>query len=281
MKPLILKNDESAHGKISFYHFNYDAPSGIFSKENVIAHDFIKINIFVEGDFSVFTDGALHRPKRGDICFFPPMKMHYGHAPMPTHMNYYQLDIGRLALDGVPGGGELILALIEKTKGGESFIRPDGRDIGEVILLCEKIEGALSDGKDALSYAYLIEFLCLLNSLYTTSRVPCAVSYSKRTAEAIKYIEENYTEGVGVKELAKKIGVSASFLSRIFKKELGISMHEYLNQFRVLKAAEYLKTHSVTECCYLCGFSDTSHFISVFKKYMKTTPMQYKGAHIL
>ena len=65
----------------------------------------------------------------------------------------------------------------------------------------------------------------------------------------------------------------------IFKKEIGIPIHEYLNQYRISKSLSLLKTHTVTEVGYVCGFCDNSHFISIFKKYIGTTPMQYKKQH--
>jgi len=95
----------------------------------------------------------------------------------------------------------------------------------------------------------------------------------------MEYIEKHYGQNVTVTAMAHALGVSASFLSRIFKKESGFTVHEYLNQYRILRSTEWLKDHSVSESAYACGFCDDSHFISLFKKHLKQTPLQYKKTH--
>jgi AraC-like DNA-binding protein len=55
-----------------------------------------------------------------------------------------------------------------------------------------------------------------------------------------------------------------------------MGIHEYLNRYRVFKSTAHLTDHSVAEVAYMCGFSDSSHFITVFKKHMGTTPTGYK-----
>ena len=52
---------------------------------------------------------------------------------------------------------------------------------------------------------------------------------------------------------------------------------EYLNFFRVESACERIlkAEESITEIAFLCGFSDFSYFIKVFKKYKGVTPSQY------
>ena len=105
--------------------------------------------------------------------------------------------------------------------------------------------------------------------------MPCT-TFSYHTSNVIKYIESNYSEDISIERIAETANVSQSYISRIFKKETGYGIHEYLNQYRVLKATAYLDCHSVADTSFLCGFCDSSHFISIFKKCMGITPMQYK-----
>lgn len=271
----ILPSD-NPHAILEFSHFNYDAPAGTWKKENVIIRDCVKINVFVEGSFSVFSDGTLHRPIYGDVCFLSPMKMHYGQINESMRVHYYQLDIGRHVFSAIPDGDALIGRLLEATEHKDSFLRPDARSKESVLRFCQEIEDAIRKKELFLAYAKVVEFLCLLYSLYVSSEKVASISYSLRTAQTIRYVEENYAEGITVKEIAQALAVSASFLSRTFKKEIGFTIHEYLNRYRVLKSLEFLKTESVTQTAYLCGFCDSSHFISIFKEHMKITPMQYK-----
>jgi len=105
----------------------------------------------------------------------------------------------------------------------------------------------------------------------------CATTLSKATLDAIKEIENNYESEITLFSLSKHLKISPSYLSRLFKNEVGIGAHEYLTQYRILMASQLLKDNSVTEVGYMCGFNDTSHFISVFKKRIGITPKEYKN----
>ena len=261
---------------LEFSHFNKDASAGLWKKENVIVRDCFKINVFIEGSFSVFSDGVLHYPTYGDICVLPPMKMHYGQILEQMHINYYQLDVGTKAFEAIPDGERLIGRLLEVVSDNDSFLHPDGKSRDAVLRLCREIETAIEKNEAFLAYAKAVEILSLLSSIYLLPSKVVGGAYSLRTSEIIKYIEMNYAESISVKQISEELGVSTSFLSRVFKKELGVTIHEYLNQYRISKSISLLKTKSVTEVGYQCGFCDNSHFISVFKKYVGTTPLQYK-----
>ncbi len=279
MKHFPIISDANNRTFIHFSHFDYDAPAGLWKKENVIVWDHIKINVFIESPFSVFSDGVLHYPAYGDVCVLSPRKMHYGQITKQMHINYYQLDIGRDAFLAIPNGNLLIDRLIDLTAHTDSFLRPSPEKRKAALRLCGEIEASIQREECFLAYAKVIEFLSLLYSLYATPASVPRADFSLRTSQIIRYIEKNYAEDVTVSEIANESGVSTSFLSRIFKKEIGIPIHEYLNQYRISKSLSLLETHSVTETGYLCGFCDSSHFISIFKKHMGLTPMQYKKQH--
>ena len=261
---------------IQFSHFDYDAPAGHWKKKNVVIWDHIKINVFIESPFSVFSDGVLHYPTYGDICLLAPRKMHYGQILKDMHVNYYEFDIGCEAFASVPGGDALMRRLLDATANSDSFLRPSAESREAVFRLCREIEEAIQKDEMFLAYAKVIEFLSLLYPIYLSSARTASAAFSLRTAQVIAYIEKRFAENITVMEIAENLGVSTSFLSRVFKKEIGLSVHEYLNQYRITKSLSLLETHSVTQTGYLCGFCDNSHFISVFKKHMKVTPMQYK-----
>ena len=230
----ILKS-ANANSILEFSHFDMDARVGTWKKENVIMRDCLKINVFIEGSFSVFSDEILHYPIYGDICLLPPLKMHDGQITKQTHINYYQLDIGRDTFSAIPDGNLLIDRLIDLTSHKDSFLRPSPEKGKEALRLCEEIETALRKEEPFLAYAKVIEFLSMLYPLYKSPTSVARADFSLRTSQIIRYIEKHYAEDVTITEIATDLGVSASFLSRIFKKEIGIPIHEYLNQYRIYR----------------------------------------------
>ena len=74
-------------------------------------------------------------------------------------------------------------------------------------------------------------------------------------------IDEHYGERITVGSLAALCGVSESYLSRSFKKEVGDTIHHYLLARRMRAAVEMLPDHSVAEVSVACGFYDSSHLL--------------------
>lgn len=96
--------------------------------------------------------------------------------------------------------------------------------------------------------------------------------------ECEKYIEEHYEECLTVSEISRELGVSLSYLSRIFKKATGNTIINYINEKKIEKAKEYLKytDMKVYEIAEKLGFENTTYFSSFFKKYTSVSPKDYK-----
>jgi len=271
--PLINSSDFNT--RIEFSHMALDQKKGAWKKEDNIILDHIKINVFVSGEFSFFVDGVSHHPVCGDICVLPPYKIHYGQILKPTHTNYFQIDIGVHALDMIPGGKKLIDELAQKNS-QNAFSHPKGQTGGEIIELCSRVERAILKQDYALAFSFLVELLSKINSATDSKGKVNATTLSKATFDAIREIEHNYESDITLCSLSKHLKISPSYLSRLFKNEIGIGVHEYLTQYRILMASQFLKDYSVTDVGYMCGFNDTSHFISIFKKRIGITPKEYK-----
>lgn len=98
------------------------------------------------------------------------------------------------------------------------------------------------------------------------------------TFQIKKYIDENFHKQLTLAEIAEKFHMHPVYIQRKFKKEAGVSPAEYQKNVRLTKAIIYLQTTdlSIEEISELCGFSNSSHFISVFKKSEGMTPFQHR-----
>jgi signal transduction histidine kinase/AraC-like DNA-binding protein len=97
----------------------------------------------------------------------------------------------------------------------------------------------------------------------------------KRT---LAYLHQNYSRILLLKEIADAIGVSKSYLSRIFHSEVGISVWEYLSRYRVLKARELLALtdESITDIAARVGFEDVGYFGRVFRRWAGHSPRAFR-----
>lgn len=107
------------------------------------------------------------------------------------------------------------------------------------------------------------------------------VSYSKAILLCIDYIYNHIHERITVNELAEYTNLSSSHLSKLFKKEVGISISEYIREEKINTAQNLLNYSelSLIEIANYLGFASQSHFIQTFEKYMGITPKKYRDKH--
>ena len=102
--------------------------------------------------------------------------------------------------------------------------------------------------------------------------------YPRAVTVCIDYIYDNLHERLTLPELAAAAGLSAGYLSRLFREEVGMPLSEYITKKRI-EAAQNMLRYSQFSCLeisdYLC-FSSESHFIQVFRKYTGYTPRRFR-----
>ncbi|MEN8906057.1 MAG: response regulator [Clostridiales bacterium] len=93
-----------------------------------------------------------------------------------------------------------------------------------------------------------------------------------------EFINKNYSSDITLENVSKVFKISPYYLSKIFKKEEKINFIDYLTEFRMKKACEFLKLskNNVKEVCYLVGYNDPNYFTKVFKRICGETPSSYR-----
>ncbi len=102
--------------------------------------------------------------------------------------------------------------------------------------------------------------------------------YPKSIIMCLDYIYDNLHTKITLEQLAEWVGLAPTYLSKLFHKEVGITISAYVIKKRIEVAQNMLKfsEYSSTEISnYLC-FSSESHFIQVFKKQTGYTPKRYR-----
>lgn len=95
---------------------------------------------------------------------------------------------------------------------------------------------------------------------------------------AKEYISEHYFEKISLGEVADKIGVTPSYLSTLFQKQMQKGFVDYLNEVRIEHACTYLQQNYLKtyEIAYKVGFRDEKYFSKVFKKVKDCPPSDYR-----
>ena len=108
--------------------------------------------------------------------------------------------------------------------------------------------------------------------------------YSKQMVRAIDYIMNHIHSKILLVDVARYLDISHEYLSRLFRKETGITFSEYVNSLKIQEASALLinTEYSEKDIGNMLCFATQSYFIKVFKKYMSCSPKQYrKSYHIL
>lgn len=96
--------------------------------------------------------------------------------------------------------------------------------------------------------------------------------------KVIEYMNEYYNHPHSSEQIARVANLSTYHFIRTFKSETGKTPQDFLMDIKIKKAREMLQTrnYTVTEICFLCGFTNHSHFTKVFKRKMGISPSDYR-----
>lgn len=106
--------------------------------------------------------------------------------------------------------------------------------------------------------------------------------YATLSQQACGYMRRHYQDSLTLDAIASRLSVSTCHFIRQFKKETGITPHNYLLSVRINSAKFYLKTTraSVKEIGFLCGFQSENHFCISFKRATGMTPGSYREENL-
>ena len=162
--------------------------------------------------------------------------------------------------------------------------------ISEVFQKAESLHVQIKEDtiNEAISWIVLIEsynldelhdFLCRHISLYFSAMEEARIE--KKQVLVIKnYIAKNYKDDtLSIGEISSYLHMSASHVCTMFRKETGETINNYLTEYRINKAKQYLRETLLTasEISVKVGYRDSSYFGRLFRKRVGMTPNEYRN----
>lgn len=102
----------------------------------------------------------------------------------------------------------------------------------------------------------------------------------ERIRNCVMMIRRNIFRSISLEQLAEEASLSKDHFIRLFKKEIGCTPQQYINQKKVEQAQLALMTEEmpVKNLAYQLGFEDASYFCRLFRQHTGYTPLQYREA---
>ena len=97
-------------------------------------------------------------------------------------------------------------------------------------------------------------------------------------SDAVEYIHQMYGAPIAVGQIAKFCHCSESYLSRIFKRRMGVNINVYINKVRVELSKNYLllSSDSISAIALSLGFNDPNYFSRVFTGLIGYSPTEFR-----
>ena len=143
-------------------------------------------------------------------------------------------------------------------------------------LMDERSQSDLSKLGQSLALGRILVFLNRICNSVEYSEVSPTRSRDTRVLAVLEYIDENYDRSITLDELSKHCYLNKYYMCRLFNRETGFCIHDYLIYRRLSAALRLLqKGVSVSQTARLSGFASDTFFITTFKKHFGMTPTQY------
>lgn len=246
-------------------------------------HDFNKIIIFLSGKVTYLVEGKAYYLKPWDILL---VNNHDIHKPVIDPDATYERIVIWLQNDFIKAQKDRSCDLSGcfTTANEKSFnlIRLKPTLQAEIQTLIHALEASLSSrefGHEVLSQTYFLQLMVYLNRVFVPeeyNRDASASQYDKQIAEILKYINLHLSEDLSNEALAERFYVSKYYLMHKFKEHTGYTLHSYVQQKRLLHAADLIKGGTpVLKASSLCGFCDYSTFLRAFRKFYGVAPKNF------
>lgn len=268
---LVLQDDKG----YGYKHSIYNSSTNIFPH----AHNSYELIYFVNflGSYSV--EGNVYNISNNDILITNPNELHRAILPPNTLFENQQFllresFLAEFILDGYNpfkalqfrelGYQNKIQASIVKEYGLDSIFRQIGY----------YHEHSLPESKVMIK-ALSLQLLTHVNTIVTIT--PLKKERHSIIQDILVYINNNLSEKISLDLLEKKFCISKYYISRIFKRQIGYTVVEYITTKRILLAKELLLNGMyASDAALEAGFSDYSNFYRAFKQSTGMSPYDYK-----
>ena len=237
-------------------------------------HDFHKIIVFLSGNVTYHIEGKAYHLKPWDILL---VNQYAIHKPEIDFSQPYERFI--LWVQDSIGERELTACFQKAQDRSFNLVRLQA-DLQERLKdLLYQLEASLHSQDfccELLSRALFTQFMVYLNRIFLKKnyiRDQKSYTYDSQVEALVRHINKNLNTDLSLDALAQKYYLSKYHMIRIFKRETGYTMHNYITSKRLLLARMLIEQgQPVMKAALQSGFQDYTTFVRAYKKQFGAAP---------
>ncbi len=242
-------------------------------------HPQIELAIASHGDCHYEVDGVRYDLKQGDCIFINAHHEHgTGFTPPAASIDIVYFRLNDFEDQDMSITAPALWSLLKMNDASCCVFRQH-----EIYKYVQHIIDEFNSKRPFYNMFVKADVFSILGILYREQQLnPPSGSVSgtalKKFTPLLDYINDHYQDKITLDVAAQILNFNKSYFSRMFKEATGRSFTEYLNEFRINRSVAYLTSgnHTITEISEMLGFSTTSYFTTVFRRYYKCTPTEFR-----
>lgn len=245
-------------------------------------HDFNKIIIFVLGDVIYNIEGKNYRLKPWDVLFVPGNQVHKPIIAPEREYERIVIWINDKFLEEHGNNENDLLTCFNKARDNRHLVRLGTSSLNNIKTILGNLEKEIKNrqfGSGILANAMFVQFMVYINRMYLKPDKhveDIVVEFDEQIQNVIHFINANLSEDLSIPALSEKFYINKYYLMHKFKANTGYSIHSYINNKRLQKCAELIKSGiTPSDAAGECGFNDYSSFVRNFSKMFGMPPRKY------
>lgn len=245
-------------------------------------HDWYELFFVKAGEVSWFIENEMYPVSPYTLTIFNSQEIHKLHIRSNKRFERMKLLFNpALARQFRIDGFDPLACFDARPKGKGNIVALSMQDGQELLDLFKRI--AASDNRPETPLSKLItlmDILVLANRLYRDSPPRSeAPALPNKVADVMSHVAAHLADDLSLEAISSAIDINRFYLCRIFKKETGSTLHNYILYKRISEAKKLLRDGLKTsQVCAMCGFGSMARFTASFRNIVGQTPAAYAKA---
>lgn len=245
-------------------------------------HDWYELFFVKAGEVSWFIENEMHPIAPYTLTIFNSQEIHKLHIRSNKRFERMKLLFNpALAKQFSVNGFDPLACFDDRPKGKGNIVALSMQEGQELQDLFKKVAAEDDRPETPLSRLIaLMDILILANRLYRNSPARSeAPALPDKVADVMAYVSEHLGDDLSLEAISSALGINRFYLCRIFKKETGSTLHNYILYKRISEAKKLLRDGLKTsQVCAMCGFGSMARFTASFRNIVGQTPAAYAKA---